>query len=163
MSLFIIGLYTAINFLENKNIRSAAIFALISSLLINLRILGLFLPILIVSFYTINLFSNKNNVKKALVPLVFFLVLTPIFLILFWPYLWEDPIDHFINIIKNLSEHNLQIYNYYLGHYIFSENPPWHYSLIWILISTPIFYTALFIIGFLFVFQRALKIFQQAY
>ena len=40
MSLFVISLYTAINFLEKPNVKNAIIFSIISSLAIDIRILA---------------------------------------------------------------------------------------------------------------------------
>ena len=128
-------------FLEKQNIRNAIIFAIVSALLINVRILGLFLPMLISLICLINILREQNNKKKLIISLLVLLIFTPVFIILFWPYLWESPIEHFLYSFKFLSAHNLNIYSYYLGKYIFSANPPWHYSLVWIFISTPFFYT----------------------
>ena len=156
MSLFIIGLYTSINFLQKKDIKTAIIFAIVSSLMINLRILGLILPLIIFLIYTINIL-HEGNIKKKIKPLILFLILTPFLIILFWPYLWANPIERFLYTLKSLSDHDLNIYNYYLGQHISTKYPPWHYSFVWILISTPLFYIMLFLIGFIFIVQRTIK------
>ena len=157
MSLFIIGLYTSINFLQKKDIKTAIIFAIVSSMMINLRILGLILPLIIFLIYTINILYDGNTKKKIILPLILFLILTPFLIILFWPYLWANPIERFLYILKSLSDHDLNIYNYYLGQHISTKYPPWHYSFVWILISTPLFYIMLFLIGFIFIVQRTIK------
>ena len=157
MSLFIIGLYTSINFLQKKDIKTAIIFAIVSSLMINLRILGLILPLIIFLIYTINILHEGNIKKKIIKPLILFLILTPFLIILFWPYLWANPIERFLYILKSLSDHDLNIYNYYLGQHISTKYPPWHYSFVWILISTPLLNIMLFLIGFIFIVQRTIK------
>ena len=157
MSLFIISLYAAINFLEKQNYKNALIFSLLSAMLINVRILGLFLPPLIFLIYVINILRDQNYKKEIILPLILFLILTSLFTVLFWPYLWENPIEHFLLSIKTLSSHNLNFYTYYLGQYFFSADPPWHYSLVWIFISTPFLYITLFIIGFFFIAQRTTR------
>ena len=157
MSLSIINLYIAINFLEKQNYKNAVIFAIVSALAINLRILGLILPTLVLFIYIINILRAKNNKKKILQPLILFLILIPFFIFLFWPYLWNNPLENLLYSLKYLSDHILGIHTYYLGHYFFSTNPPWHYHLVWILVSTPPLYLALFVIGFIFVIQRITK------
>ena len=157
MSLFIISLYAAINFLEKQNYKNALIFSLLSAMLINVRILGLFLPPLIFLIYIINILRDQNYKKEIILPLILFLILTSLFTVLFWPYLWENPIEHFLFSVKTLSSHNLNFYTYYLGQYFFSTDPPWHYSLVWIFISTPFLYITLFIIGFFFIAQRTTR------
>ena len=78
-------------------------------------------------------------------------------IIFFWPYLWENPITNFVTSFKNLSHHDVNIYNFYLGEHIHSKRVPWHYPIIWIFISTPLFYLSLFVIGFIFILRRLIK------
>ena len=157
MSLCIINLYYGINFLERRNFKNSLIFAIVSGLLINVRILGIIQPSLIVFFYFINILRYEKNKNKIIYPLLFFLFLVPFFVILSWPYLWDNTIENFLTYLKNLSQHKLNIYTFYLGEFIFSPNAPWHYSIIWILITTPFFYIFLFTIGFILISYRFLS------
>jgi hypothetical protein len=156
MSLFIINLFTAINFIEKPNIKTAIIFAIISSLTIDVRILGIFLPVLIFLIYIINILRN-NDFKNKILPLLFFLITLPFLIILFWPYLWGDPVGNFIEAFAHLSKHTFYGYNFYLAEYISVQNVPWHYPIVWIFITTPIFYLVLFVIGFVFIVYRLIK------
>ena len=63
MSLFIINLFAGINFLEKPSIKSAAFFSIISALCIDVRILGILLPVIIFLIFIINMLRN-NNFKK---------------------------------------------------------------------------------------------------
>jgi len=156
-SLFIISLYVSINFIEKQDFKNAIIFSIISGLTINARIFGLFLPLLVFLIYFINILRNKNNKKKTLKPLILSLVLTPFFIFLFWPYLWDHPLDNLLYSLKQWSDQSLNIYTYYLGQYTFTTIPPWHYHLVWIFISTPLLYIILFVVGFVFILQRTVK------
>ena len=157
MSLFVISLYTAINFLEKPNVKKAIIFSIISSLAIDIRILAVFLPILVFLIYLINIYWVENYKKNTIKPLILFLILTPFFITLFWPYLWQDPLGNFITIFKSLSNFDENIYIFYFGQYISAQNLPWHYPIVWIFISTPLFYIILFIVGFIFIIRRFMK------
>jgi len=157
MSLFIINIYTAINFLEKPNIKTAIIFSLISSLVTDVRILGIFLPALIFLIYIINILRDNNFGKKKILPLIFFLTSLPFLIILFWPYLWAHPIENFIEVFRNLKNYPYEIYNFYFGEYISAQNIPWHYPIVWIFITTPLLYLALFLIGFIFIVLRLVK------
>ena len=157
MSLFIINLFTAINFIEKPNIKTAIIFAIISSLTIDVRILGIFLPVLIFLIYIINILRNNDFKKNKILPLLFFLITLPFLIILFWPYLWGDPIGNFIEAFTHLSKHTFYGYNFYFAEYISARNVPWHYPIVWIFITTPIFYLVLFVIGFVFIVYRLIK------
>ena len=118
MSLFVISLYTAINFLEKPDFRNAIIFSFTSSLAIDIRILGVVLPTLIFLVYLINIYWVENYKNNTIKPLLLFLILTPLFITFFWPYLWQDPFGNFITIFKSLSNFDEDIYNFYLGQYI---------------------------------------------
>lgn len=118
---------------------------------------GLILPSIIIIIYIINILRAENNKEKIIKPPVVFLILVPVFIFLFWPYLWSNPLENFLFSFKYLSDHILTIHTYYLGQYIFATNPPWHYHLIWILVSTPLLYLSLFAIGFVFIFLRTTK------
>ena len=112
MSLFIINLYASINFLEKKNFKNAIIFSILSALTINVRILGIILPVIVFIIYIINILRNTNNNEKILKPLILFLILLPFFVFLFWPYLWENPMDNLLYSLKYLGNHNLGIHSF---------------------------------------------------
>ena len=78
-------------------------------------------------------------------------------MVIFWPYLWSSPIDNFISVFQNLANHNIDIYNFYFGEYISARNVPWHYSLVWIFITTPLLYSILFLIGLYFIIKRMIE------
>ena len=99
----------------------------------------------------------ENYKKNTIKPLILFLILTPFIITFFWPYLWQDPLGNFITIFKSLSNFDENIYNFYLGQYISAKNLPWHYPIVWIFISTPPFYTILFIVGFVFMILRFMR------
>ena len=63
-------------------------------------VLGLILPLLIFLIYTINILYDGNIKKKIIKPLILFLILTPFLIILFWPYSWANPIEHFLYTLK---------------------------------------------------------------
>ena len=157
MSLFVIGLNTAINFLEKPNFKNTIIFSITSSLAIDIRILGVVLPTLVFLVYIINIYWVENYKKNTIKPLILFLILTPFIITFFWPYLWQDPLGNFITIFKSLSNFDGNIYNFYLGQYISAKNLPWHYPIVWIFISTPLFYIILFIVGFVFISLRFMR------
>jgi len=154
MSFFIIGIYTLISFLNNKNFKNVIFFSLTSALLINLRIFGLILPALFILLYIEHISRSKIIKEKHYLLLFYFIISLISFIFLTAPNLWGDPLNLFLVTIKNLSEHNLGIYTFYLGEFINTNNPPWHYSLVWIFISTPLLYTFLFLVGFVLLLRR---------
>ena len=157
MSLFIINLFVAIKFLEKKNFKYTILFAFMSALTINVRIFGIILPTLVFIIYLINILRKENIRKKITKPLVWCLILTLFFVILFWPYLWQNPLKNFLHALESLSGHGHHIYNFYLGEHFIRSLSPWHYHLVWIFLTTPVLYIVLFVSGFIFIVRRALK------
>lgn len=158
MSLFIIALYSCVKFIYKPNIKHAILFALTSALATDVRVMGIMLPLLTLFFILILSLRDKFFLKNNLFSVVTFLILTPSFIIIFWPYLWPDPIINFIVAFKNLSAFPLDMMkNLYFGNYVYSSYAPWHYSLIWIGITTPILYVILFIFGFYITLARVIK------
>ncbi len=162
LSLFIISTFYSINFIENPSSKSAILFALFSSLSIGIRVIGIVLPLIIFIIYIINILRNENNKSYFIKNLFIFFIFLILFTIIFYPFLWDDPIRNFLQIFSILSNFDIGIFNFYLGNYISAESLPWHYSLVWLFVTTPIFYLFLFFIGITFIltrfFSRLIKI-----
>ena len=86
-----------------------------------------------------------------------FFFLLSAFTLLFWPYLWNDPINNLLSTFKSMSGYQWRGGIFYLNEYISALNLPWHYPIVWILISTPILYLFLFFLGSYLILVRFLK------
>ena len=64
---------------------------------------------------------------------------------------------NFLYVFELLSNFNENVFNFYLGEQIFAQNIPWHYPIVWILITTPITYVLLFVFGFFLITNRFVK------
>jgi len=153
LSLLTIALYFCFKVLDKKNLRNLLIFSLFGAILTCSRMLGIFLIISFIIFYLFALLSNKNNWKNLLF-LIIFLISYCFFTILFWPYLWSDPINNFILGFKYFSNFPLQLKMIFNGEYVSSHFLPKNYIFIWIFITTPILYTVLFFLGYAQIFKR---------
>tara|TARA_B100001029_G_C15027775_1_gene434826 strand:+ start:284 stop:1273 length:990 start_codon:yes stop_codon:yes gene_type:complete len=72
-------------------------------------------------------------------------ILTLLILYFIWPFLWEKPIENFLFVIKFFSNVPWQGGNvFYLGNFYKSNALPWHYTITWIAVTTPIIYIILF-------------------
>jgi hypothetical protein len=145
LSMFIISLYYGINFYKSTTIKNAVLFAITTALSIDIRIMGIII-VPIITFLT--LIKNLKN-KKIFLNISIYISLLIFFTILFWPYLWSNPLLNFLKVFKTLGSFGHEGYNFYLGKYHLSSNVPWHYSFVWILITTPILYIFLFFYGFI--------------
>jgi hypothetical protein len=70
--------------------------------------------------------------------------------ILFWPFLWENPIGNFILAFQNMSKFRWGGLVLYFGQYILASDVSWHYIPAWMVITTPVMYTVFFLVGLFF-------------
>ena len=154
MSLNIINLYYGINYLKNSSFKNCIIFSFFTGLLVGTRLLGIYLPFLIIFFKYIQILRSSYIKKKEVLSLIFLILFILIFIYLFWPYLWEDPIKYFSAAFKKLANIPVGIHTLFLGNYIQVEYVPWYYTIVWIFITTPITYLIFFLIGFYFILKR---------
>ena len=145
LSFFIISLYYGIKFYRLPNFKNAIFFSIATALAVDIRIMGtVIVPIII----TLTYLKNTKNKKKIISSLLVFFSSLIFFTVLFWPYLWSNPLLNFIKVFKTLGSYGYGGYNFYFGDYYLASNTPWHYILVWISITTPVFYLVLFVYGF---------------
>ena len=154
LSFFIISVYFAINFINNLTYKNASISALTCSLLISSKVIGIIVPFIVIVFFLSEMMERKKFFKKDIAKIILFLFLLIIFTVIFWPYLWNDPLFNFLNAIKTFSAHPWHGGIFYLGNYISALNLPWHYAPIWIIITVPIIYLILFFLGSILIFIK---------
>jgi len=98
--------------------------------------------------------DNIDYLKKNIIKLILFFLLLIIFTIIFWPYLWNDPFTNFLHTLKTFSSYPWKGAIFYLGDYVSALNIPWHYPIVWMLISIPIIYLLLFMLGSILIIRR---------
>ena len=157
MSMFIINIYYALIFIKKPSIKNTLLLSIFSALAIDIRIMGLVLAPIILFFSYIKYLKNKNN--NILLFTSFYLLLLPLMIFLFWPYLWNNPFNNLIEAFNIMSNYGSRWsgYNLYFGEYVLGSNLPWHYILVWIFITTPLLYSFLFIYGFFNISLRLKK------
>jgi hypothetical protein len=117
------------------------LFGLATTLVVDQRITGVFIPFLAVFVTCIDEIKAGrpfNHLPKRLLPLVVYLISFFCFMVLFWPYLWENPAGHVTNAFGVMNRFPITYSVLYLGAFIKSTEVPWHYIPLWILITTPI-------------------------
>ena len=157
MSVYIIGLFYGFRFIDNPSIKTSFIFSLIAGVTVGFRILGIFLPLIIILFHFIDLLKRKTIKKERFFPLLLLVLTLPFFVTLFWPYLWASPLENFVEVFKNLSNHYRPLNNFFMGGYVSSLYVPWYYIFVWIGVTTPLSYLCFFFFGIFFVFTRFVK------
>ena len=148
LSLIIIAVFYCIKLLQKNNFKSFILAGLFCALATNIRVIGIYLPILTFIFYFFKEEKNKNVNNLKFFVILFFIYFT--FVYLLWPFLWEDPFKNFFLILKESATYpNHWKFNIlYLGEYLNPEHIPWHYFFIWFSFTTPFIYLIFIILGF---------------
>ena len=156
-SFFTISLYFLITFLNKITYKNAIFLSVVCALAIADRVIGIIIPFIVFIFYILESLENKSYFKKNIFKIIFFFITLILFTLIFWPYLWTNPVTNFLNTIQDMSSYEWRGGILYFGEYISGLNLPWHYTIVWILISTPILYLFLFIIGTFLILIRLTK------
>ena len=143
-----ISLYYSLKLLSDFRSKNILLFSIFSALASAARIVGIFLPLSIISVLVFENLGKKFK-KEFLLKIFSLFFLYILFLIIFWPYLWESPFENFIRSFSVFSNYVVNIEFLYSGDYISSKSLPYSYILKWIFISTPIIILIFFIIGYL--------------
>lgn len=146
LAAFTVALYFCNQVWKNPSYRGAFLAGIACAFAANIRIIAIALVIITLGVFLIDFLKdrNKNMWRFAALMLLTFLV----FLILFWPASWESPLKHITNAIFLFADYtywDLRIM--YLGKFIKGADAPWHYLPVWMAITIPITYIALFILG----------------
>lgn len=159
LSLLIIAVYYALKLINRFSFKTLFLFCFFGALSANIRIIGIYLPLLTIIFYFFldNKYKSINNFKFITYALFGYFI----FLYISWPFLWTNPIENFLTILKQSTSYpnhwNFKIL--YLGNYLNPENLPWHYFFIWFAITTPIIFFILVIYGIFNFLQKYLTFF----
>lgn len=150
LSWCIISIYTLLKLLDLKNLKYGLLHGFACAMIINTRIVGVYIPVLTIFFLALDWIKTsgrKEPLKGYLKSYSLFVISCIALTILFWPYLWSDPLSHFYYSFKAMS--NFRWFNgiFFMGDFVFPNKLPWYYIPVWIGVSTPIFYLLLFIIG----------------
>ena len=151
LTFVIIATYYYFKTIDNLSIKNTLLFALFSAVSTSLRMIGLFFPI---SFLIIYFLSNKKKSQASINKISFLCIVSyVIFLILFWPLLWENTIESFLSFFGILDDYfNAKVL--FLNNYYDAEFLPYSYLPIWMFISTPVLHIILFFLGFFKIFTR---------
>lgn len=138
--------YTMLQFIKHKNMKWLFIHALVSALLIDVRVMGIMIPPLTIGVYVFDVLYNKLGTKKLLQPILYFYLLA-VLVVIFFPFLWNAPLDNFIAVYNRMKQYPIIGEVYFWGTHITSDKLPWYYIPLWILITTPVLYSILFSVG----------------
>jgi hypothetical protein len=157
MSCFAIATATAIHFILQPRIKTAIWHALACALAIDIRIMAVILPLLTIAFLIVRVTKDEVSAKTALHTTAIYLSLMAFLVLLTWPWLWADPVNHFSQAFTNMAKFRWNGQMLFDGRLISSTQLPWNYLPLWITVTTPILYSALFFLGALLTIATLIK------
>lgn len=157
LSTYAIASLTMIQFLLNQTLGRALIHGLFTAIAIDTRLIAIIFPVITLFILWIECWRKNSSLEKSVVLSLTYLFTLTTLVIVFWPYMWSNPIDHFIEAFKYISRHPHSAAVLFLGKDVFTHELPWYYLPLWIGISTPILYLGLFFFGFCFTARKLAK------
>ena len=157
MSLCTASIYTLVRLQIEQRLHSAVLHGVVSALAINVRIAGIIFPSLTLLALTLLVYYRTISVQRFFLLTIAYSGVTALCTYGFWPWLWENPISHFLFALKNMSQFRWEHFNLYNGAYIYAKQLPWHYIPTWIAITVPMLFSLCFIVGFAVVLFRLLR------
>jgi PA14 domain-containing protein len=159
LSLFVVSVYTLVTFLDEWTPCRALGHALASAVLIDIRIVGLVVPALTLLLATSDLLFARNpgrpRRRRAAVLALYFGG-TACFTVALFPYLWTSPVRRLADVFATMSRFPYPMTTLYLGHQLPSQAIPWHYAPVWIGVTTPPAFLALFGLGLVVIARSCL-------
>ncbi|WP_345987976.1 glycosyltransferase family 39 protein [Sulfurimonas sp. HSL1-2] len=147
MAAYALAVNTLIIYVLSPTIKNALIHAAVTAYAIDIRIMGIVVLAATIVIIAIRLFKKELVVRNILISLGLYLITASLLVVVMWPWLWTDPVGHFIEAFKNMSQFRWYGSELFFGTYIKATELPWYYVFIWVGITTPIIYLLFFIVG----------------
>ena len=144
LAFFIICFAALFEYMDSGRTCAVNLLAFYSALTVTIRVAGLIIPLLV---FVVLVVKHRRQIRTALKPLLIFGILFASVTILFWPILWANPIKRVVQVVTTMSHFQWEGIVLYMGKWYGYGNMPWHYLVVWTLISTPLLYSALFCAG----------------
>lgn len=146
MVFFVFAVWTMLLFLRHRSVVTMILHALCCAVLISMRMFGLIIPLLTVSFLLCDAIPHgKGNARIAgIKDAAIYGILLCVLIVAIWPVLWDaNPLARFLEALLNSGSRTGG--GFYFGRQI--SGNPWHYLPVWMAITTPLLYSAAFLTG----------------
>ncbi len=150
MAAFTVSMYTLVRYLERNTPLTAALHGAACAVMVDIRIAGLVMPAFTAAFLAMEVLIARSRWRMlgrcAITYLDFLLVFCPL-AVLGWPMLWSDPIGNLLVSFEVSANDPWEWWELYFGSKVLGAKVPWHFTPVWMVITTPPAYTALFLVG----------------
>lgn len=147
MYAFIVATFTMLRFLRKTSWKTALTHGLTCAVLIDIRILGFFIPLFTGALWVITLYSGERVLKNDISMMFAFGATTLLLTIAFWPTLWHNPVLEIKNALSKMSDYPWEDFILFDGRFTLPKDLPWYYLPKWMFISSPLFISVLGVLG----------------
>jgi hypothetical protein len=162
LTMFVIGAYTLLRYLDRRSPGRAIVHGVVCAILVDTRIVGVVLPLLTALFLVAGIARRGGTkaglgtgLRTAAPGFGAFVASWAGVTVLLWPTLWRDPLANFVRVFEGMRNFPWEATVVYLGRAHWSTALPWHYTLVWIGVSTPFVYLVLSCVGLATAWGRA--------
>ncbi|HKE84693.1 MAG TPA: hypothetical protein VKB50_13110 [Vicinamibacterales bacterium] len=148
MACFAMATNTMLAFVTKPGVRTASLHALVTAVAVDVRVAAVLLVPMTLGLSAVETIRRERPPVREVVLAALFLGVVTAFVVLFFPWLWEDPIGRFTTVVRSMS--SFQRFSErvrYMGGSIMPDDLPWHYIPVWVAISTPLPYVFLSLAG----------------
>lgn len=147
MYAFIVGIYAITRFINKPKISSALWLGIAMGIAIDIRILGLFLPIFLIGIWAFKSVKDLPFAKQTASKMLLTGVACVLVIVAFWPTLWHNPILEFANALSKMGDYPWDDPVLFEGRFQLPKELPWYYLPKWIVISSPLLVIFLAVVG----------------
>ncbi|MCC3156809.1 glycosyltransferase family 39 protein [Hymenobacter sp. 15J16-1T3B] len=148
LAVFTLGVYTLARLLQHPSLGRAALHGLVTAAATDVRLLGCLLLPMTLGMVTLELLYGPAELRRRWLPAVPLYLLTAVAAtVAGWPYLWAAPLTNFQHAFSSLSNFAFDADLLYFGERVSINALPWHYIPVWVLITTPVAYSAAALLG----------------
>ena len=146
MAVFIICMYTLLLHLDRKMLWTSLLHGITCAVLVDIRIMGMFVPLLTVICFVYEMIASDpadEGKRRTVVNFCVFCASLIPMTVLLWPTLWNDPVGNFAFAFQAMSKFAWRAPILFMGSQIWSTELPPHYTLVYMVITTPVIYVIL--------------------
>ena len=150
LAAFTLSMVTVLRALERPSFWRGCVHGAACAVLVDIRIAGMIMPVISVAFLALELVaasSRKRLLLQAGLCLAGAALLFFPLVVLLWPMLWSDPLGNFVQSFAVSASDPWSWWELYLGQNIWAKDVPWHFTPVWMLVTTPPLYSALALLG----------------
>jgi hypothetical protein len=158
MFMFIIAMHSMMRVIRHPDWRTVVIHALVCAWLIDIRVLGAFVPMITFLLMLPRMFLSLKEASRLAVLGCLFSIILWAGIVAFWPTLWHAPLEEFYNALTRMSAYPWSSEILFRGQFLTPSQLPWYYLPWWMIISTPMFMVIAIGIGVFTWFLRSNKL-----